>query len=191
MHYVAGGIQVHYVAGGIQVYYVAGGIQVYYVAGGIQVYSVAGGIQVYYVAGIQVYFITITPATIQKLYNGAELDCELVIYILFILQTAVYVSVSESIVYRLRCAFFKSILRQDIAWFDDHAPGKLTARLTEDLDKIKEGIGEKIVSVFSNFSGVLVALVLAFFKCWALVLIIVVVAVFVLVPMVILGQLHQ
>ena len=89
----------------------------------------------------------------------------------------------------MRCAFFKSILRQDIAWFDQHAPGKLTTRLTEDLDKVKDGTGEKFVSVFRNFAGVLVALFLAFFKCWALVLIIIVSAAVVLVPFMVLGQL--
>ena len=84
-------------------------------------------------------------------------------------------------------AFFKSLLRQDIAWFDNHAPGKLTTRLTEDLDKIKDGIGEKLVSVLRSFSGVLVALVLSFLKCWALVLIVVLSSAVVLIPFIFLG----
>ena len=94
---------------------------------------------------------------------------------------------SESITYKIRVAFFKSLLRQDIAWFDNHAPGKLTTRLTEDLDKIKDGIGEKLIAVLRSFAGVLAALVLALLKCWALVLIVIASSIIVLVPFAILG----
>jgi len=47
-------------------------------------------------------------------------------------------------VHRLRIHFFKSILRQDIGWFDLHESGGLTTRLTDDLIKIQSGIGDKI-----------------------------------------------
>ena len=41
---------------------------------------------------------------------------------------------------------FKSILRQEIGWFDVYKSGELTTRLTEDVNKIKEGMADKFGS---------------------------------------------
>ena len=46
----------------------------------------------------------------------------------------------------IRTSLFKSILKQEIGWFDVYKSGELTTRLTEDINKIKEGIADKFGS---------------------------------------------
>lgn len=36
------------------------------------------------------------------------------------------------------------MLRQDIGWYDVHQTGEFASRISEDLMKLQEGIGEKI-----------------------------------------------
>lgn len=46
----------------------------------------------------------------------------------------------------MRKKLFASILKQEMGWFDCYKGGELANRLTDDIDKIKDGIGDK----FSN-----------------------------------------
>jgi ATP-binding cassette subfamily B (MDR/TAP) protein 1 len=44
---------------------------------------------------------------------------------------------------RLRCAYLKSVLIRDQAWFDLNDPGSLPTRMTNDIMKVQEGTGPK------------------------------------------------
>merc|ERR1719507_1375897 len=46
-------------------------------------------------------------------------------------------------VFRIRGEFLRAVLRQDIAWYDTNTSTDFASRLTEDLNKLQEGIGEK------------------------------------------------
>ena len=46
--------------------------------------------------------------------------------------------------YRMRKAFFKAVLRQDISWYDANHSGTLTSKLFDNLERIKEGTGDKV-----------------------------------------------
>ena len=48
-------------------------------------------------------------------------------------QVAGWVTSSERQIFKMRRAFFKSILRQDMSWFDTNPSGELTTRLTESV----------------------------------------------------------
>ncbi|CAG0912520.1 unnamed protein product [Notodromas monacha] len=77
-----------------------------------------------------------------------------------------------SLVYKIRSLFLQGILRQDIGWFDTHQSGDFASRITEDLNKLQEGIGEK-VGMFVYFMTVFVAsLISAFVYGWELSLVI-------------------
>ncbi|XP_049873104.1 ATP-dependent translocase ABCB1-like [Pectinophora gossypiella] len=66
-------------------------------------------------------------------------------------------------VYRIRQAYFKAALNQDFAYFDTHKTGDFASKMTDDVVKLEDGIGEKFAtfifyqSVF--FSSVIMALV--------------------------------
>lgn len=46
----------------------------------------------------------------------------------------------------IRQTLFRSILAKDIAYFDQHNTGELSLQLTAHVNKIYDGIGEKLVS---------------------------------------------
>ncbi|CAF0803457.1 unnamed protein product [Adineta steineri] len=78
---------------------------------------------------------------------------------------------AERQVRRIRFALFQNILRQEIGWFDVHNTGELSNRLVDDLDKIKDGIGEKVPDFFSLCVRMISSLILAFVEGWKLTLV--------------------
>ncbi|XKL66216.1 hypothetical protein PGB90_009636 [Kerria lacca] len=60
--------------------------------------------------------------------------------------------VAERQVYKLRQILFKQILRQDIGWYDKNDNGNLALKLSDDLERIKEGIGVKMSLVIQCLS---------------------------------------
>ncbi|XP_048489395.1 multidrug resistance protein homolog 49 [Plutella xylostella] len=53
---------------------------------------------------------------------------------------------------RIRLMFLKAILRQDMSWFDTDTSFNLASRMSEDIIKLKDGMGEKI-GVVANLVG--------------------------------------
>ncbi|XP_076061207.1 ATP-dependent translocase ABCB1-like [Oratosquilla oratoria] len=79
---------------------------------------------------------------------------------------------AEGQVYRLRGKFLQSILRQEIGWFDTHQTNDFASRVTEDLNKLQEGIGEKVGMFIFFLTIFLSSLVTAFIYGWELTLVI-------------------
>ncbi|XP_023565615.1 ATP-binding cassette sub-family B member 5 [Octodon degus] len=72
---------------------------------------------------------------------------------------------------RIRKQFFHSVLAQDISWFDGCDIGELNTRMTDDINKISEGIGDKIALLFQNISTFSIGLTVGFVKGWKLTLV--------------------
>ncbi|XP_071520197.1 ATP-dependent translocase ABCB1-like [Panulirus ornatus] len=79
---------------------------------------------------------------------------------------------AEGQVYRLRGMFLQSILRQEIGWFDTHQTNDFASRVTEDLNKLQEGIGEKVGMYVFFMTIFVVSLINAFIHSWKLTLVI-------------------
>ncbi|XP_062514381.1 ATP-dependent translocase ABCB1-like [Corticium candelabrum] len=79
------------------------------------------------------------------------------------LYVAFFLIAAERQTRRMRERFFRSIMRQEIGWFDTNDTGELATRLTDDLNKVCAGIGDKVgtfamwMSTF--FGGIIVGLV--------------------------------
>ncbi|KAI8127489.1 Multidrug resistance protein like protein 49 [Lucilia cuprina] len=74
---------------------------------------------------------------------------------------------------RVRKLFLEAILRQDMSWFDTSSGNNFASKMTEDLDKMKEGLNEKIaIFVFLIMTFVL-AIIAAFFYGWKLTLVVI------------------
>ncbi|XP_004677183.1 PREDICTED: ATP-binding cassette sub-family B member 5 [Condylura cristata] len=72
---------------------------------------------------------------------------------------------------RIRKQFFHSILAQDISWFDRCDIGELNTRMTDDISKINDGIGDKIALLFQNISTFSIGLAIGLVKGWKLTLV--------------------
>lgn len=80
-------------------------------------------------------------------------------------------STAENQVFRIRGEFLRAVLRQDLGWYDTHQTSDFASRMTEDLNKLQEGIGEKI-GIFLYFMFVfLSSVVTAFVHGWELTLV--------------------
>ena len=72
------------------------------------------------------------------------------------IQVTCFLIASENLMHRMRKEFFKAILRQDIAWYDANHSGTLTSKLFDNLERVKEGTGDKValaVQFLAQFFG--------------------------------------
>ena len=63
-------------------------------------------------------------------------------------------------------------MKQDIGWYDVYKSGELTSRLSDDITKIKDGIGDKFGTTLQYLSTFLGGVIVAFVKGWKLTLVI-------------------
>lgn len=87
------------------------------------------------------------------------------------IQQAFWIVAGERQARRVRRLFLESILRQDIAFFDDNEVGDLTTRLSSDTTLYQEGVSEKVAMVVVAVSTFLAAFTIAFVKGWKLTLV--------------------
>ncbi|CAF0788245.1 unnamed protein product [Adineta ricciae] len=87
------------------------------------------------------------------------------------LAWSTWIIACERQVRRIRYALFQNILRQEIGWFDVRNAGELSNRLIDDMDKIKNGIGEKVPDFISLLSRVLASLIFSLSVGWKLTLV--------------------
>ncbi|KAM5271800.1 ATP-binding cassette sub-family B member 5 [Ctenodactylus gundi] len=87
------------------------------------------------------------------------------------IQVSFWVMTSARQTKRIRKQFFHSVLAQDISCFDGCDIVELTTRMTEDINKISDGIGDKIALLFQNTSTFSVGLAVGLIKGWKLTLV--------------------
>ncbi|XP_008944124.1 PREDICTED: multidrug resistance protein 1-like [Merops nubicus] len=73
---------------------------------------------------------------------------------------------------RIRQKFFFAVLHQEMAWFDTTQIGTLNTRLTDDINTIHEGIGDKICIFVQFFATFLTGIIIGFIHGWKLTLVI-------------------
>lgn len=73
---------------------------------------------------------------------------------------------------RIREKYFHAILHQQMAWFDTHPIGVLNVRLTDDINTINEGLGDKICVFVQFFCTFLSGFIIGFIFGWKLTLVI-------------------
>ncbi|CAJ0932909.1 unnamed protein product, partial [Mesorhabditis belari] len=86
-------------------------------------------------------------------------------------QTVCFLVSCENICNRIRRDFFKAIMRQDITWYDKNHSGTLATKLFDAMERVKEGLGDKMgmmVQFTSQFFG---GLIVAMAYDWRLTLI--------------------
>ncbi|CAJ0573778.1 unnamed protein product, partial [Mesorhabditis spiculigera] len=87
------------------------------------------------------------------------------------LQISCLLSVCERMNNRMRRAFFRAILRQEIAFFDNSQGGTMATRLFDNLERIREGTGDKVGLMIQYISQFFTGFIIAFTHNWKLTLI--------------------
>ncbi|XP_034375052.1 phosphatidylcholine translocator ABCB4 isoform X1 [Arvicanthis niloticus] len=73
---------------------------------------------------------------------------------------------------KIRQKFFHAILRQEMGWFDIKGTTELNTRLTDDISKISEGIGDKVGMFFQAMATFFAGFIVGFIRGWKLTLVI-------------------
>lgn len=88
-----------------------------------------------------------------------------------LIQVTCFLVASENMMHRMRKSFFKSILRQNISWYDMNNSGTLATKLFDNLERIKEGTGDKVALAIQFTAQFFGGFVIAFTYDWKLTLI--------------------
>uniref|UniRef100_A0A914ZIF2 Uncharacterized protein n=1 Tax=Parascaris univalens TaxID=6257 RepID=A0A914ZIF2_PARUN len=80
---------------------------------------------------------------------------------------------SLNIARNTRSEFMRSLLRQDAAWFDSRKAGAITSQLNENIDKIKDGVGDKVGLILRGLTMFATCLVIAFAFEWRITLVLI------------------
>ncbi|CAG9786831.1 unnamed protein product [Diatraea saccharalis] len=73
-------------------------------------------------------------------------------------------------IYKIRQAYLKAALNQDFAYFDAHQTGDIAAKMTGDVVKLEDGIGEKLGTFVFYQSAFLSSIIMALVMGWKLAL---------------------
>ena len=87
-------------------------------------------------------------------------------------QVACLIRTSQRQGTAIRIAFFQSLLRQHIGYYDSIETGVVTSHLSNDVALIQDAMGDKIGSYVQALSAFLVGFVVAFYYSWKLTLVI-------------------
>uniref|UniRef100_A0A1B0AKC4 ABC-type xenobiotic transporter n=1 Tax=Glossina pallidipes TaxID=7398 RepID=A0A1B0AKC4_GLOPL len=74
-------------------------------------------------------------------------------------------------IFRLRGKFLRSVLHQDMSWFDFNQSGEVASRMNEDLTKMEDGLGEKVVMFLHFLAAFGGCIIFAFIRGWQLALV--------------------
>ncbi|CAF3789545.1 unnamed protein product, partial [Rotaria sp. Silwood1] len=72
----------------------------------------------------------------------------------------------------IRQTLFQSILKKDIVYFDTHKTGELSTLISDDINKIRDGIGDKLGALIDTISIFICCIIIGFVKGWKLALVI-------------------
>uniref|UniRef100_A0A8C2J0I2 ATP-binding cassette sub-family B member 5 n=1 Tax=Cyprinus carpio TaxID=7962 RepID=A0A8C2J0I2_CYPCA len=73
---------------------------------------------------------------------------------------------------RIREKYFHAILHQQMSWFDTHQIGELNIRLTDNINTINDGLGDKICVFVQFFCTFIAGLIIGLIYGWKLTLVI-------------------
>ncbi|XP_043821847.1 phosphatidylcholine translocator ABCB4 isoform X4 [Dromiciops gliroides] len=73
---------------------------------------------------------------------------------------------------KIRQKFFHAVLQQEMGWFDVNDTTELNTRLTDDISKISEGIGDKVGMFFQAVATFFAGFIVGFIRGWKLTLVI-------------------
>ncbi|RIB22560.1 ABC transporter type 1, transmembrane domain-containing protein [Gigaspora rosea] len=126
------------------------------------------------------YFTRFQIHTISTNEFSKELNYYFIVYVYLaiFLFIATYISIAtlvytgERIARQIREQYFRSILRQNIAYFDKYGSGEVSSRISSDIHLVQDGISEKVSLAFLYISNFIASSIIGFTISWKMTLVI-------------------
>lgn len=105
---------------------------------------------------------------------GSFVGIAILAFLMSLISRYFFIKAGERLTARIRQLFFKSILRQDIGWFDfpESSSGILTSRLSGDITLIEGMLGSPLSQLVQNMFTLLASIVIALVTHWLLALVV-------------------
>ncbi|RCN42921.1 ABC transporter transmembrane region, partial [Ancylostoma caninum] len=92
------------------------------------------------------------------------------IFITNFIQFMCFHSCCTRIIAKMRHEYVRAILRQNAGWFDKNHSGMLTTKLNDNMERIREGIGDKLGLLLRGCAMFIASVIIAFIYEWRLAL---------------------
>lgn len=96
-----------------------------------------------------------------------------IVFFLASIHSSIFTNTASKIVSRIESKFFKALVSQEMAFFDENPPAEFNNRLTDDTYYIKTGTGDKVTQTFQFFGQFCAGMVIGFTHSWSLSLVII------------------
>uniref|UniRef100_A0A915EGH1 ABC-type xenobiotic transporter n=1 Tax=Ditylenchus dipsaci TaxID=166011 RepID=A0A915EGH1_9BILA len=103
--------------------------------------------------------------------------------ILINVAVACFFTLCERQVHRIRKKFFEAILNQDMCWFDSNEVGALTQKMSSGIERMKDGLSDKIAIVIQAFATMIGGISIGLYMSWQMTLVTVVVFPFIVLSL--------
>ncbi|VDM80785.1 unnamed protein product, partial [Strongylus vulgaris] len=90
------------------------------------------------------------------------------IFITNFIQFMCFHSCCTRIIAKMRHEYVRAILRQNAGWFDRNHSGMLATKLNDNMERIREGIGDKLGLLLRGCAMFIAAVIIAFIYEWRL-----------------------
>ncbi|KAK6021852.1 hypothetical protein OSTOST_12468, partial [Ostertagia ostertagi] len=77
----------------------------------------------------------------------------------------------ERRVHSIRAKYLRAVMRQDMTWFDQQQTGALTMKMSSGMERIKDGIGDKLGLILGAFGSFVGGNSLGFYLSWRMTLV--------------------
>lgn len=116
------------------------------------------------------YDILVDPSIIDDAERMSEINYYMMIAIIItiagiiagFLRATIQGVVGERVVARLRCKLYRQILKQEIAFFDEHKSGELVSRLGSDTTLLQSVVSQSLPDFFTQAIKAITAMILMF-----------------------------
>lgn len=89
---------------------------------------------------------------------------------------------------RIRTAYLRALLRQNVGFFDKTGAGEVATRITADMNLVQDGISQKVGLTLAGIAGFIAALVVALVVNWRLALVLLCQPICIVSAMVVIGS---